>query len=201
MYKVSKWLEAIKFNQSLVSLLDLILDIQTIQTQKNYGVISTSQFLIIFLLSFSFKATTFGPNEEAIDIFTTNMLINANTFLSFGGSFYSWLVNCTDDGDCHHLSLGLATKARACKGAGQGWSPRVTSHAPGSVKECEGMNPHTPKWTPISGIRVPNGLPNLQRAIAGVKTHWIEAFFISLESSWNLDVWNRLAWPIWTSET
>jgi hypothetical protein len=27
-------------------------------------------------------------------------------------------------------------------------------------KECEGMNPHTPKWTPIVGVRVPNGLPN-----------------------------------------
>jgi hypothetical protein len=41
--------------------------------------------------------------------------------------------------------LGLATKARACKGVGQEGSPRVTFHAFGSVGECEGMNPHTPK--------------------------------------------------------
>jgi hypothetical protein len=42
-------------------------------------------------------------------------------------------------------SLGLATKARACKGAGQKGSPGITSHAPGSAGECEGTNPHTPK--------------------------------------------------------
>jgi hypothetical protein len=52
---------------------------------------------------------------------------------------------------CHNPSLGLATKARACKVAGQEGSLGVTSCAPGSAKECEGMNPHTPKWTPIVG--------------------------------------------------
>ncbi len=46
---------------------------------------------------------------------------------------------------CRNLSLGFATKARACKVAGQEGSPGVTSHALGSAKECEGMNPHTPK--------------------------------------------------------
>jgi hypothetical protein len=29
-----------------------------------------------------------------------------------------------------------------------------------------------------------DGFPNLQRAIAGVKTHWIQEFLISLERSW-----------------
>jgi hypothetical protein len=33
----------------------------------------------------------------------------------------------------------------------------------------------------------PNGLPNLQRAIAGVKTPWIEKKLISLERFWNLN--------------
>jgi hypothetical protein len=56
------------------------------------------------------------------------------------------------------------------------------------------MNSHFGSWSP-------NGLLNFQRAIARVKTHWIEAFRISLETSWNLDVWNRVAWPIWTFET
>jgi hypothetical protein len=37
-----------------------------------------------------------------------------------------------------------------------------------------------------------NGLSNFQRTNAGVKTHWIEASLISLESSWNLDVQNGL---------
>jgi hypothetical protein len=39
-------------------------------------------------------------------------------------------------------SLGLATKVKACKSAGQKGSPGVTFHAFGSAKECEGMNPH-----------------------------------------------------------
>ncbi len=47
-------------------------------------------------------------------------------------------------GECCNPSLGLATKARGCKVTGQKKDPGVTSHAPGSAKECEGMNPHTP---------------------------------------------------------
>jgi hypothetical protein len=96
---------------------------------------------------------------------------------------------------CHNPSLGFATKASACKGAGQEGNPRVTSHVPWSVGECERMNLHTPKWALILGVGVPmdsrwtpNGFLNVQRAIAKVKTHWIEEFFISLESSWNLNV-------------
>ncbi len=46
---------------------------------------------------------------------------------------------------CRNPSLGLMTKARGCKVAGQEKDPRVTSYAPRSAKKCEGMNPHTPK--------------------------------------------------------
>jgi hypothetical protein len=46
---------------------------------------------------------------------------------------------------CHNSSFGFTTKAKACKGAGQEGSSRVTFHVPGSVKESEGINPHTPK--------------------------------------------------------
>jgi hypothetical protein len=46
---------------------------------------------------------------------------------------------------CRNLNLGLVTKARACKGASQEGSMGVTSHAPRSVGECEGMNLHIPK--------------------------------------------------------
>jgi hypothetical protein len=38
-----------------------------------------------------------------------------------------------------------------------------------------------------------SGPPNFQRVILGVKTHGIEGFFISLKSSWNVDVQNGLA--------
>jgi hypothetical protein len=63
------------------------------------------------------------------------------------------------------------------------------------------MNTHTPKWTPILGSWSPGGLPKLQKAIAKVKTPRLEEFFISLEIYWSADVWNGLAWPIWTSTT
>jgi hypothetical protein len=56
---------------------------------------------------------------------------------------------------CRNPSLGLITKARACESVGQVWSPWVTFHAHGSSRECEGMNPHTPKWVPILGVEVP----------------------------------------------
>jgi hypothetical protein len=46
---------------------------------------------------------------------------------------------------CHNLSLGLETKARACKSASKKGISEITSHAPGSVRECEGINPHTLK--------------------------------------------------------
>jgi hypothetical protein len=63
------------------------------------------------------------------------------------------------------------------------------------------MNPHTPKWTPIMGVQIPNGFPNFHSTISGVKTHRLEEFFISLESYWNVYVWNGLALLIWTSKT
>jgi hypothetical protein len=43
------------------------------------------------------------------------------------------------------------TKAKGLQGCGPRESPRVTSHTPVSVGKCEGVNPHTPKATPILG--------------------------------------------------
>jgi hypothetical protein len=45
-----------------------------------------------------------------------------------------------------------------------------------------------PKW----GLKNLSGLPKLQSSISGVKTPFIEAFFISLESYQNVDVENGL---------
>jgi hypothetical protein len=42
---------------------------------------------------------------------------------------------------------------------------------PGSARECEGIDLHTPKGTPTLGVGV---LPNLHIVIAKVKTHHIE---------------------------
>jgi hypothetical protein len=55
------------------------------------------------------------------------------------------LTSSFSGGKCRNLNLGLTTKAKACKVAGQEGSLGVTSRAPMSAKECEGMNLHTPK--------------------------------------------------------
>jgi hypothetical protein len=100
---------------------------------------------------------------------------------------------------CRNPGLGLATKARTCKSADQEWSPGVAFHAPRRLKIWENVRIEPPHSQVNShfGSWNPNGPPNLQGAIAGVKIHWIEKFFTSLESSWYLDVKNGLAWPIW----
>jgi hypothetical protein len=74
------------------------------------------------------------------------------------------------------------TKARGCKVVGREGNLGVMSHAPESAKECEGIDPHTPKATPTLGVGVP---VNSQ---IGVKIQWIEELFISLERYWNVDV-------------
>jgi len=47
------------------------------------------------------------------------------------------------------------TKAKGCKVAGQEGSPGVMSHVHRSVRECEGIDLHTPKATPTLGVGVP----------------------------------------------
>jgi hypothetical protein len=64
---------------------------------------------------------------------------------SISGKTYRLM--CGDIGNtlCRNPNLGLTTKAKACKVVGQEKSPIITFHVPESAKECEGMNPHTPK--------------------------------------------------------
>ncbi len=76
----------------------------------------------------------------------------------------------------YELSLGLMTKARACKGAGREGSPKVTFHTIGSVGECEGLNPYTPKWAPTLGVGVPMDSQIFREEFQGSK-------FIELKSS------------------
>jgi len=73
----------------------------------------------------------------------------------------------------------------------QGCEPRgklgVTQHTPGSVRRREGMNPHTPREFHF-GSWSPGELLNFQWAITRVKNQWLEEFFISMESSWNVNI-------------
>jgi hypothetical protein len=70
---------------------------------------------------------------------------------------------------CRNPSLGLATKAKGLQGCGPRGSPRVTSHTPGSVRKCEGVNPHIPKATPTLGDGVPVDSQNFRERFQGSK--------------------------------
>ncbi len=56
---------------------------------------------------------------------------------------------------CRNPSLRLMTRAMFAKVQAKRGSPRITFHALRSVGECEGMNPHTPKWALTLGVGVP----------------------------------------------
>jgi hypothetical protein len=70
----------------------------------------------------------------------------------------------------------------------QGLARLRAKRKPKNEGKCEGMNLHIPKRASTLGVWSPGGLLNFQGAITGVKTQWIEEFFISLESYFNLDV-------------
>jgi hypothetical protein len=58
-------------------------------------------------------------------------------------------------------------------------------------RECRRVWENEPSHSQVSshfGSWSPDELPNLQGVIAGIKTHWIEEFFISLKSYWNVNV-------------
>ncbi len=85
---------------------------------------------------------------------------------------------------CHNLSLGLATKARACKVVGQEGSPGVKEN----VREWTLTLPkELPLWE-VESSWSPGGVSNVHKMIARVKTQWIEEFFIPLKIYWNKDV-------------
>jgi len=51
-------------------------------------------------------------------------------------------------------NLGLTTKVNVYKVASQKGSSGIMSHAPGSAKECEGIDLYTPKGTLTLGVEV-----------------------------------------------
>jgi hypothetical protein len=60
-------------------------------------------------------------------------------------------------------------KARGSPGVKARGSPRVTSHTPGNVRKCEGVNPHTPKAIPTLGDGVPVDSRNFRERLQGSK--------------------------------
>jgi hypothetical protein len=74
---------------------------------------------------------------------------------------------------CCNPSLGLVTKARACKVASQERKPRSERKCGNELSHSQGSF-HLGSWSP-------SGLLNVQRSIAKAKTQWIEELFISLK--------------------
>ncbi len=58
-------------------------------------------------------------------------------------------------------------KPRGCPGVKARESLGVTSHTPGSVRKCEGMNPYTLKATPTLGDGVPVDSRNFRERLQG----------------------------------
>jgi len=81
-------------------------------------------------------------------------------FLFFKCLFLDDFVPCFDcvcfflDNVCHNPNLGLATKGRVYKRAKQEGDSGDTPYTLRSARECEGMNPHTPKATLTWGVGV-----------------------------------------------
>jgi hypothetical protein len=72
------------------------------------------------------------------------------------------------------------TKARACKVAGQ-------EREPGSERNCEGMNRHTPKGTSTLGVGVPMDSWMFKKKLQGSKPNGLK-ISLPLKRNWNVDV-------------
>jgi hypothetical protein len=89
--------------------------------------------------------------------------------------------------DCHNVpflfhyrnpSFGFATKAKGLQGCEPRESPGVTSHTPGSVEKCEGVNLHTAKATPTLEDGIPVDSQNFREQFQGSKLNglWLSLY-------------------------
>jgi hypothetical protein len=73
-----------------------------------------------------------------------------------------------EEGGVVTLALGSRLRQRGCKSVGQE-EAHEPHHIPGSVRKCEGVNPHTPKVTPTLGDGVPVDFQNFREQFKGSK--------------------------------
>jgi hypothetical protein len=88
--------------------------------------------------------------------------------LRFGNYFYNFY--------CRNPSLGLTTKARGCKVVGQEGSSGGMPRVPGSARDFEGIDPHTPKGTPTLGVGVPVDSRMFKEQLHGSKPNGLKIF-------------------------
>ncbi len=70
---------------------------------------------------------------------------------------------------CRNPSFGLVIEAKGLQGCEPKESLGITSHTPGSVGKCEGVNLHTPKATPTLGDGGPVDSRNFRERFQGSK--------------------------------
>ncbi len=86
----------------------------------------------------------------------------------------------------YFATLALGSGSRPREGLAKVWAKSEPGSHISCSWECKrvgGNEPPHPQMNSHFGSWTPNGLPNFQRAILGVKTHWIKMFVISLERS------------------
>jgi len=110
------------------------------------------------------------PHNKAFNGFLHPSILNLTTLLTLY-KFISTIRNTK----CLNPSLGLTTKAGACKVAGQEGSLGVTHHAPESVGKCEGMNPHTPKGASTLGVGFPMDFQIFKKQLQGSKANGLNS--------------------------
>jgi hypothetical protein len=74
------------------------------------------------------------------------------------------------------------TKARGCTITGQEGVPGIMLDAPESVKECEGIDLHTPKGTPTLGVGVPVDFRMFKERFQGSKSNGLKSYLYHWKS-------------------
>ncbi len=70
----------------------------------------------------------------------------------------------------------MRPRQRGCKVAGQEGSLGLKLPAPGSARECEGVDPHTPKGTPTLGVKVLMDSRVFRERFQGSKPNGLRSF-------------------------
>jgi hypothetical protein len=98
------------------------------------------------------------------------------------------------------FSLGFSTKVKACKNARQEGGSKSTSYTPGSVGECERMNPHILKWAPTWRVEVLMDSRIFKKRLQGQNLlDWRFLYIIRKVLKWKSLKWTCMT--IWTFET
>ncbi len=99
------------------------------------------------------------------------------------------LMNIINDDNMVHCVTTITLGSQLKQGVARLRAKRETQESLHMLPGVQRVWGNEPSHSQVNlGVGVPNGLPNLQSMIIGVKTHRLDKFSISLESYWRLDV-------------